>query len=66
MRITPAYELPAHEPSEQDCMNYLATYLQTMRSVPGGPGHTFIELQRNFPLARGPSGRESQVPHESA
>ena len=52
MRITPGHEIPAKEPSEQDCLKYLASYLAIMRTTPGGLGHTFIELQRHFPLPR--------------
>ena len=50
MRIQPGYAPPAREPSEQDCLYYLRKYLQLMRTKPGGLGHTYVELQRNFPL----------------
>jgi transcriptional regulator with XRE-family HTH domain len=50
MRIQPGFAAPAREPSEQDCLYYLRKYLQLMRTKPGGLGHTYVELQRNFPL----------------
>ncbi len=59
MRITPGHEPPAAEPTELDCLNYFQAYLQHMRTTPGGLGHTYIELQRHFPLPDSPEERTS-------
>lgn len=59
MRIRPGFTPPASEPTEQAILNYLQHYLRHMRTVPGGLGHTYIELQRHFPLPKEPPDEDA-------
>jgi transcriptional regulator with XRE-family HTH domain len=42
---------PVASPTGQDCLDYFTRYVQLAERVPGYVGHTWIELQRHFPIA---------------
>lgn len=52
---------PAAEPTAEACVDHLRQYLRNVDGVPGAIGHTWVQLQLNFPLSQSVRVRESSA-----
>lgn len=59
LKLNTAFRPTPGEPTAEDCLSYFARYLSDVRLVPGGVGHTWIQLQRTFPLDEAKRLREA-------
>jgi transcriptional regulator with XRE-family HTH domain len=48
--INPRHQ-PVSNPTAQDCVDYFERYVRLAEHLPGYIGHTWIELQRHFPVS---------------
>lgn len=52
MLLNPRHSIPPPEPTKAQCLAYFQHYLESAATASGGIGHTWIELQKHFPLPK--------------